>query len=244
VRGVGLPGAMAGGARPAGVLFLRFHFGARAAAVAVVTRLILKRPALSLFGRLDRVLPDFLAVAVIAAAVAALALTAAVFTLDITWKIAPATWLLFIPLALPLILLQTGAEEVVFRGYLLQQLGARFGVAARTAWLMVPSLIFALAHSDPASQGANYWAVICLTGLFAVMAADMTARTGSLGAAWGLHFMNNVQALLFLTLDGPLSGLSLGSLPISADAPSALPLFAADAFALAAVYVLWRYRHG
>jgi uncharacterized membrane protein len=50
--------------------------------------------------------------------------------------------------------------------------------------------------------------------VFALCAADLTARTGTIGAAWGFHFANNAVAILFLALEGPLSGLALYTLPM------------------------------
>jgi hypothetical protein len=44
--------------------------------------------------------------------------------------------------------------------------------------------------------------------------ADLTARTGNLGAALAFHFANNAVALLFVGIAGNLDGLALWSLPI------------------------------
>ncbi|MEL6914549.1 MAG: CPBP family intramembrane glutamic endopeptidase [Pseudomonadota bacterium] len=234
---------IAAGSTPLAVVILLAHFAVMVIAVAVVTRLLHRRGALTLMGDRTHLLRDFLRMAGIAAAMAALATVFILLTQEITMEIAPGRWLLFLPLALPLLLLQTGAEELVFRGYLQQQLGARFGVGVRAAWMVCPALIFAVLHVDPASQGQNLWLVVLVITLFALLTADITARTGSIGAAWGLHFVNNVQALLIFSLEGPLSGLSLASLGLSAASPAALPLFAADAAVLLIVYGLWRRVH-
>ena len=52
-------------------------------------------------------------------------------------------WLLVLPVALFSILIQTSAEEILFRGYLQQQLGARF--ASPWIWMALPSVLFGLA---------------------------------------------------------------------------------------------------
>ncbi len=52
-------------------------------------------------------------------------------------------------------LIQTGAEELVFRGYLQQQLAARF--ASPLIWMVLPALIFGAVHYDPATAGPNVW---------------------------------------------------------------------------------------
>ncbi|MEL6550968.1 MAG: type II CAAX endopeptidase family protein [Pseudomonadota bacterium] len=232
------------GETPAAVLILLAHFITMVIAVAVVTRLLHRRGALTLIGDTRRLWRDFRGMTALAAGVALVTCLLIVLTQEVTPATPAGTWLLFLPLALPLVLLQTGAEELVFRGYLQQQLGARFGVAARTAWMLVPALLFAVLHVDMTSQGGNLWAVLAVITLFALLTADLTARTGSIGAAWGLHFINNIQALLIFSLDGPLSGLSLARLPVPLESPAALPLFAADAVALLVIYGLWRRLDG
>ncbi|MEM1235811.1 MAG: CPBP family intramembrane glutamic endopeptidase [Pseudomonadota bacterium] len=244
VSGIGTAGDVLTGRTPPALLLVLFHFIAMAAAAIVVTRLLHQRGGWTLLGDRNRLWADFRRMALIAVVVGVVGAAVFAAIMDIAWKLPFSTWLLYLPFALPLILLQTGAEELVFRGYLLQQFGARFGVAARAAWMIIPSLIFAAAHTDPASQGGNWWAVVAITFAFAMVASDITARTGSLGAAWGLHFINNCQAILIFSLAGPLSGLSLGSVGIPASAPAALPLIGIDAVALALIYLIWRRRYG
>jgi hypothetical protein len=142
-------------------------------------------------------------------------------------NLAPTLWAAFLPLALVGILLQTGAEEVLFRGYLQQQLAARF--ASPLVWMILPSVLFALGHYKPDTMGDNAWLIVAAVGLFAILAADLTAATGSIGAAWGFHFANNCVAILFVAIDGPLSGLALYTAPFDpADAAEARPLILLD----------------
>lgn len=117
------------------------------------------------------------------------------------------TWLPWVLLALPFLLIQVSAEELLFRGYLQQQLAARF--ASRWMWWVLPSTIFGALHYDPETMGSNAWIVVAHTALFGLIAADITARTGNLGTAIGLHFANNLMALTVIVLDGSLSGLGL-----------------------------------
>lgn len=114
-------------------------------------------------------------------------------------------WLGWLPYALPLIFLQITAEEVLFRGYLQQQLAARF--AARWVWMLLPSVLFASLHWNPAA-GSAAWLVMGTAFLFAMIMADLTARTGSLGPAIGLHFVNNAYGMLVISVQGGLTGLS------------------------------------
>lgn len=116
-------------------------------------------------------------------------------------------WISWMPLALPLLLVQVSAEEIVFRGYLQQQLAARF--SSPVVWMILPSLLFGLLHYDPETLGPNAWLVVADTALFGLIAADVTARTGNLGAAIGFHFANNLFAMFLVAMGGPLTGLSL-----------------------------------
>jgi hypothetical protein len=121
-------------------------------------------------------------------------------------------WLRFLPFALLGILVQTGAEELFFRGYLQGHLAARFGQPL--IYMVLPTIAFGFAHYSPAADlGANAWLILVVTGYFGLIASDLTARTGSLGFAWGLHFANNVLAILLISVMGGLNGLALFRLP-------------------------------
>lgn len=117
-------------------------------------------------------------------------------------------WLLLLLPALLALIIQTGAEELLYRGYIQSQLAARFPYPL--VWLTIPSLLFAAVHWDNGStftESAQYslWAFF-----FGLAAADLTARTGSIGAALGLHLANNAFAFLFFAeVEGPDSGLAL-----------------------------------
>ncbi|MEM1430597.1 MAG: type II CAAX endopeptidase family protein [Pseudomonadota bacterium] len=115
-------------------------------------------------------------------------------------------WLIWLPLALPFLFLQISAEELFFRGYLQQQLAARF--ASRVVWMWIPSVVFAVLHTSP-QAGANLPLVLLAAFTFALVAADLTERTGSLGAAMGLHFGNNFFGVFITSSTGSITGLSL-----------------------------------
>jgi hypothetical protein len=121
-------------------------------------------------------------------------------------NLAPGRWLAFLPLAVVLVFVQTGAEELLFRGYLQQQLAVRF--RARWVWMGLPAALFAVLHWNP-EAGANLPLVLLAALAFGLIAADLTARTGSLGAAMGLHFANNAVALLVVSVEGTITGLAL-----------------------------------
>ena len=144
-------------------------------------------------------------------------------------------WLGYLPYALPLLLIQTSAEELIFRGYLQQQLAARF--RSRFFWMVLPSALFASLHWDP-EMGNIKWLVVGVTFFIALIAADLTEKTGSLGAAIGLHFANNTFALLFISVQDTITGLALFTTPFNKSDTSELPL--ALAIDLLLLLVIWR----
>jgi len=118
-----------------------------------------------------------------------------------------APWLLGLLPALALILMQTFAEEAVFRGYLLQQLRARYRSAV--IWGIGPALLFGLLHFQPGLYGTTNAAAYVLNAtVMGTIAAFVTLRTGNLGAAAGLHFGNNASMTL-MGIGGSLDGFSL-----------------------------------
>ncbi|GHF08806.1 abortive infection protein [Aliiroseovarius zhejiangensis] len=117
-----------------------------------------------------------------------------------------ATWALLIVPALTLVLIQIFAEELVFRGYLLQQLRARF--RSIWIWAILPSFAFGMLHFDPATYGINGIFYVTHTTVIGILLAIVTLRTGNIGAAAGLHFGNNAM-LIFSGTKGTLDGFSL-----------------------------------
>ena len=137
-------------------------------------------------------------------------------------------YMVWFPLALAatvMVFLQTAAEELVFRGYLQQQLAARF--QSRWVWLLIPSLLFGSLHYNPTTFGDNTWLVMGIAATIGLIAGDLTARLGNLSAALGIHFANNIVVFVFLNVRGQASGVSLflhDMDPKSADATSGLIL--------------------
>ena len=117
-------------------------------------------------------------------------------------------WLVaLVPLAL-LVLVQSAGEEVVFRGYLPQQLAARW--RNPVVWGFLPAFAFGLAHAlnGGALDTFALYYIAAATMLGLVMMA-MVWRTGSLAAAMGFHFANNVGALLTVGVAGVAPPVSL-----------------------------------
>ncbi|WP_185962121.1 CPBP family intramembrane glutamic endopeptidase [Palleronia caenipelagi] len=225
---------------PAGTLLLLATFAGMALGPMLAVRLWHRRSVGSLFGPRTVVMRDFLRAGALIGTLLALSITVWSQGFDAVPGLPFDTWIGLLPVALPLILLQTGAEELVFRGYLLQQLAARF--RSPWVWLVLPSVIFGALHYDPGSAGDNALFVAASATLFGLMAADLTRVTGSLGAAWGLHFVNNVVALLFVATDGTITGLALHLTPYTAAEMGASPLvMVGDLATTALVWALMRW---
>ena len=105
-----------------------------------------------------------------------------------------------------LVPLQAAAEEYVFRGWLLQAVGAFF----RTPWpaIGIQAVLFAAAHGWGTRWG---FAELVLTG---ALTGWLTVRTGGLEAAVALHVVNNLVAFIASAATGDLA-----SEETAADAP-------------------------
>lgn len=226
---------------PLTVLVLLSSFLGGWLGIWLAARLLQHRGWRSLFGHPPRVLADFVLGAGVMLALGGGAVLMALPLLPALEPVLPwRAWLMLLPLALAGVLIQTGAEELVFRGYLQQQLAARF--ASRLIWLGLPSALFGFAHFTPGDE--NVWLVVAATGLFGLVAADLTARSGALGLAWGLHFANNVLAILVVSAMPGLDGLALFRLAEGAGAMTPA-LLAADMVLLVLVWgvcALWLRR--
>ena len=120
-------------------------------------------------------------------------------------------WLVLLPLSVVVILLQCAAEEIVFRGYIQQQLAARFKNTA--IWLIIPSALFGFLHYMPETAGENAFAIAVWAAIFGALMADLTARAGTLGPAIAIHLVNNMIALLVFAPADDMYGLALYTMP-------------------------------
>lgn len=144
-------------------------------------------------------------------------------------------WLVLLPLALGAVLLQCAAEEIAFRGYIQQQLAARF--RHPLVWMGLPSALFAFGHYLPEDAGSNALPIALLAGLFGLAMADLTARAGTLGPAIAVHTANNISALLLIAPADDMAGLALFTFPFGlADEDLVRAILPVD---LAATFVAW-----
>jgi uncharacterized protein len=96
-----------------------------------------------------------------------------------------------------LVPLQATAEEYVFRGWLLQAVGA----FTRSPWpaIAVQAVLFAALHG-----WGTPWGFIDLVAFGAIL-GWLTVRTGGLEAAIALHVTNNLISMGLATVDGSLT---------------------------------------
>jgi membrane protease YdiL (CAAX protease family) len=228
------------GETPGAMLIMLYSFGGLAIATMTAVRLFHRRSAATLFGadagaiwrNFRRVVLPLLALQLL---VASLALGDPAIRPGLTF----AAFLSYLPFALPGLLIQIGAEELLFRGYLQQQLAARF--ASPLVWMGLPSALFAWGHYAPEDFGAGAIALVLWAFAFGCFAADLTARTGNLGAALAFHAANNASAMFFIGLDGNLDGLALWSLHIDFTGDLTAPMvLAADFLTMLCSWLLAR----
>ena len=171
--------------------------------VWLVVRFLHKRPFLSLITPLQRI--SWMRVLQGAVVFAAIYLSVTVLgewllptpAGEVEYVFDAQAFLLFLPLALVLIPIQTSAEELLFRGYVLQGLGL---VLHRWAAVLVSALLFALPHLlNPEVYGANLWIAVLPYLTTGLLLALVTVRDGTLELAMGVHAINNILAFLFVT---------------------------------------------
>ena len=157
-------------------------------------------------------------------------------------------WLLILPFALAATFVQTTGEEVYFRGFLQSTLAARF--RSPLVWALLPSIAFGLSHLFNADTPTEMVQIVLYTGVFGYFAADLTARTGTLGAAMGFHFAHNAVIFCIYGFEGSLEApLALWLFPEPADygahageggAPLLDPIMLIDTFfLLSELTLLW-----
>ena len=223
-------------ASPLGVLLILGVFLAVWPALWVVLPMVHRRRGATLFGprgRLDwRHFRYGLAVSLIVGVVAWSPLVVAErASLDLFGRLE--TWATFAAIAVPLVFVQCAAEELLFRGYLLQQFAARsFSVLG---WSVVPSLLFAYAHpSETGFLGLSWYHFV-----FGLIMAAVTSRTANLGGAIGLHFGHNLVNLLLIAPEAHVSGLALYRVPESVETSGPHVTYLVIMFVGAALFMGW-----
>ncbi|WP_158965194.1 CPBP family intramembrane glutamic endopeptidase [Chachezhania sediminis] len=197
------------GSTAPGLLILLYWFGVMGVALALGVRLVQARGPQTLLGPASLFVPQFVRVFLYCAGVTAVIgiLPPYDFGDPLVPNMELGRWIAFLPLAIPAVLVQVGTEEVIFRGFLQQSLAARFN--RPWVWMAVPSALFALGHYAPDEMGDSAVLYVLWSFTFGVLMADLTARAGTLGPAIAVHFVNNLVAILFISLPDSLNGLAL-----------------------------------
>ncbi len=195
---------------PPGVATALATFVGLAGGVLLVVKLVHRRPSGSVLGASGRLSWRDLSRGFAASLIATgLAEIASAF-MDPSFhrsEIGIGAWLLWVvPLTL-FLFVQVAAEELAFRGYLLQSLAARF--RSPLVWALLPILLFTALHWDAQSAPAIKAAILVSIAAFAVTATILVVRTGNLGAGLGVHLGLNMFGILFVSHMSWLSGAAL-----------------------------------
>ncbi len=203
-----------GPSSPVSVIYLLSSFGFLTLGVVVALRVAHHRGFGALLGDWGLFKQQFFAVVIVLFAInlAIILLPPWDAGMPLEPNLAFRVWLAALPFALVAILIQVSAEEIVFRGYLQQQIAARF--SSPLIWLLVPSALFGLGHYMPQAAGENAVMLAAWAGVFGLAMADVTARAGTLGPAIAIHLSHNAVAILFVSIQDELSGLALYSIAI------------------------------
>ena len=117
---------------------------------------------------------------------------------QLTFK--PIQFLIFLPIALIITPLQTSAEELFFRGYIMQ------GIGLKTQNSFIPvfgsSILFMLPHLANPEVKSNFWLMASYYLGFGLFLAFITIRDNSLELAMGVHAANNLFVALILNFPG------------------------------------------
>ncbi|WP_373354854.1 CPBP family intramembrane glutamic endopeptidase [Pseudoroseicyclus sp. CXY001] len=195
-----------------GVLLFLLSYLAPLAMVVTWCRRVLGRPAAGLLGPAVRLWQHWLRAFLWVFGLMLVLLALPSWTLELVRLNPVAPWLLTLPVMLPAVLLQTATEEVVFRGYLQQELAARS--KSPLVWMVLPSVAFGALHWGNGSSPADRLLYVGVISIYGMLSADLVARTGSLGASIAFHFAVNIQSILLFGEEGlGLERAALGVLP-------------------------------
>jgi membrane protease YdiL (CAAX protease family) len=200
-------------------------FFAAAVAVPLVTRYLLKRPWWSVGfpeWRIDwRALGTAMAVGLVVGLASTL-IFGGLGLLQIRLQVPdPGAWLLLLAVAGVGLLIQTGTEELMYRGYLTQFV--RRYTASPILFIGVPALIFSAMHIANIAEFGGHWYALLPYLVSALLYAWFAYRTGALWTAIGLHWANNlgnsvlvgtdidvIPSLAPVIIERPSFGLALG----------------------------------
>ena len=198
---------------PGQMLTILGSFGFMIIAVCLVVILLHHRSPITLLGGFRIATAQFFKAMSNLLPYIALLAAFAFMTEDLQPNLTLGLWLSILPLTLLFLLIQVSAEELVFRGYLQSQLAA-LGLH-KSIWILLPAILFGLMHYDPIIMGSAAPWVVLWAIFFGVLAADLTARSGTLGPAVAFHFAINFLSIGVVGIGDYLGGLNLYFYPFS-----------------------------
>lgn len=115
------------------------------------------------------------------------------------WNYKPETFFMLLAICLFLVPIQTGAEELFFRGLILKWTGK--AVASGLAVALINGLVFGFIHiNNPEVDFLGPFAVVfyVISGVFAAL---LTIMDDGIELSWGYHTMNNFIGLMIISND-------------------------------------------
>lgn len=215
-------------------------------ATPLIVRWLHRRPALTVVTPFRRLNVRLMVVGAAAWSVTMIGLTVVGLALGggdtIRWNFQPEVFFPALAIAVTILLVQTTAEELFFRGYLLQW----FSKATRNTWVLAAAsgLLFGLPHlANPevaAASGFGY--LVALLTYFATgfALAVVSIRSGTIELAIGAHFINNFFNVVFLTVENS----ALGAPSLWVDSASDINTAAIGSVLSAVIFIAltWRVR--
>ena len=196
-------GALIGVPPAISLAFTLLPFVVAFGAILFTARVIHRRPAASLVApgrpiRWGRILQGFGAWLIVAAVVTLV--EALIFPGRYSLTLDLGRLLPFAVVAVLLFPIQSSAEELFFRGYLLQGLGLR--TRNRLLLAGLTGLVFAGLHIENPEVGSEFWLVMGFYFVFGMALALFALRDNGLELALGVHAANNLFTALVANFKG------------------------------------------
>jgi membrane protease YdiL (CAAX protease family) len=157
------------------------------------------------------------------------------FLVDLPSSPRPEQWLALLIITLIMTPFQSAAEEYLFRGWIMQNVGAwfRHPIVGLVVSLTVSTILFSVAHGSP-----DPW-ILGTIGCLAVASGIAAWRTGGLEAGIVMHAINNLLAFGAVLSFG---GWDEAFVSVETEGTPAIFLLSVGVHAIALSLVLWQAR--
>jgi len=118
---------------------------------------------------------------------------------NLVWNFNPEKFFVLLLICIFIIPIQTGFEELLFRGYLLQLFGR--ATSKGLIIILVNGLLFGLLHGMNPEMDKLGWFAMVFYVLSGVFAALITVMDDGIELSWGFHTANNFMGVLIVTSD-------------------------------------------